>query len=230
MNHPAPYEPRVPSDSMPPGRAALSVTWAALPFLSLGWATPFTFAGAAVWRRSGHLVVATLIYLAIFAFQLKLAPDVRTDDVAERLMGACMAVQAIVGSFHAFLVRRQVFDPDGVAGLSGNEAAIEQVRRKRLLRTRARELAAEDPGLARELRIGRPDLPRRYDDGGLIDINSAPLSVLASLPGITEEMADRITRIREKTGGFLSAEEVSTLAALPPALTADLAEYGIFLR
>ncbi|MFC7732960.1 hypothetical protein [Actinomadura keratinilytica] len=76
MNAPAPYPPpRVPSDSMPPGRAALSVTWAALPFLSLGYLTPFTFAGAALWRRNTHLVVAALVYAAVFVAQVVLLGD-----------------------------------------------------------------------------------------------------------------------------------------------------------
>jgi hypothetical protein len=37
--------------------------------------------------------------------------------------------------------------------------------------------------MAWELRIGRPDLPRVYDDGGLIDVNHVPPQVLATLPG-----------------------------------------------
>jgi len=37
-------------------------------------------------------------------------------------------------------------------------------------RQQARQLLANDPGLARELRIGRPDLPRDYDDGGLVAV------------------------------------------------------------
>ncbi|MBA9006740.1 MULTISPECIES: ComEA family DNA-binding protein [Thermomonospora] len=229
MTSPAPYEPRVPSDTMSPGRAALSVTWASLPFLSLGWATPFVFAGAAIWRRSGHLMVATVLYLGLFMLQVTLLPAIDTDPGAERLYGACLLTQMIAGCFHAFLVRRRVFDPEGTAGLAGNERAIELVRRRRLMRAKARELAAQDPGLAKELGVGRPDLPRRYDDGGLIDVNHAPVQVLTRLPGVTEEMARRIAEVRAQTGGFMSAEELSTLAGLPPALTADLAEYGIFL-
>ncbi|SEF43570.1 Helix-hairpin-helix motif-containing protein [Thermomonospora echinospora] len=229
MTPPVPYGPRVPSDGMSPGRAALSVTWAALPFLTLGWATPFVFAGAAIWRRTGHLMIASVIYLGLFALQTVLLPDIDTDPGAERLYGACLLTQTVVGCFHAFLVRRRVFDPEGTGGVAGNAAAIGLVRRQRLLRAKARELAATDPAMAKELRIGRPDLPRRYDDGGLIDVNHAPAGVLAMLPGITDELARRIEKVRGETGGFLSAEELSTLAALPPALTTDLAEYGVFL-
>lgn len=159
-----------------------------------------------------------------------LAPDIENATDAERnLFGACVLVQAIVGCAHAFLIRRRVFDPDGLAGMTGNDAAIERVRRQRLLRQRARQLAVTDPAMARELRIGRPDLPRQYNDGGLVDVNHAPVTALIMLPGVTEELARRIDEVRGESGGFMSAEELSTLAGLPPALTADLAEYGIFL-
>lgn len=227
--------PRVPSDAMPPGRAALSVAWAGLPMLTLGLATPLCFATAAIWRRRAHLAAATVFYAGVLVLQLAVRPDLdsaeqATRDAAGTLFAGCVFVQSVFGCFHAFLVRRRVFDPHGVDGTAVNEAAVESVRRSRVLRRRARELAASDPALARELRIGRPDLSRRYEDGGLVDVNRAPLAVLASLPGITLELAARIERIRGETGGFVSAEEMSALAGLPPDLTAELAEYAVFLR
>ncbi|MEU5881588.1 helix-hairpin-helix domain-containing protein [Spirillospora sp. NPDC047279] len=228
MNAPAPYEPRVPSDSMPPGRAALSVTWAALPFLTLGYATPFTFAAAALWRRSAHLLVASAAYIGIFATLLVLLPDI-DDDGTRRIIGILTFVLAIVGCGHAFLIRRRVFDPDGMSAV-GNDMVVERVKRQRLLRDKARKLAAGDPGLARELRIGRPDLPRQYNDGGLVDVNHAPAEALTLLPGITPELAVKIERVRAETGGFVSAEELSAVAGLPPSLTADVADYAVFIR
>jgi hypothetical protein len=44
--------------------------------------------------------------------------------------------------------------------------------------------------LAAELRIGRPDLPRHFDDGGLIDVNTVPAQVLSRLPGLRPEEAE----------------------------------------
>lgn len=230
MNAPAPFEPpRVPSDSMPPGRAALSVTWAALPFLTLGYATPFTFAAVALWRRKLHLVWATALYSGLFAGLMLLSPKVATDGGARQTAGLLMAVLALVGCGHAFLIRRQVFDPDGLSGV-GNDMVVERVRQQRLLRAKARDLAAHDPGLARELRIGRPDLPRQYNDGGLVDVNHASAEALTTLPGVTPELAGRIERARAQTGGFVSAEELSAVAGLPPAITGELAEFAVFIR
>ena len=229
MNAPAPYEPRVPSDSMPPGRAALSVTWAALPFLTLGYATPFTFAAAALWRRSLHLMVSTAAYLGVFAAVMFLLPGIGEDEGTERTVGVLLFVLAVVGCGHAFLIRRRVFDPHGLSAVD-NEAVVARVKRRRLLREKARELAAADPGLAKELRIGRPDLPRQYNDGGLVDVNHAPAEALTLLPGITPELAGKIERVREEAGGFMSAEELSAVAGLPPSLTSDLADYAVFIR
>ena len=228
MNAPAPYEPRVPSDSMPPGRAALSVTWAALPFLTLGYATPFTFAAVALWRRSLHLLVSTAAYLGVFALMLYMLPGIGRDDGTERTVGILLFVLAVVGCAHAFIIRRRVFDPHGLSGVD-NEAVVERVKRQRLLRDKARELAREDPGLAKELRIGRPDLPRQYNDGGLVDVNHAPAEALALLPGITPELAGRIERVRAEAGGFVSAEELSAVAGLPPSLTGEVADYAVFI-
>ena len=38
--------------------------------------------------------------------------------------------------------------------------------------------------LAQELKIGRPDLPRDYDDGGLVDVNHVPAAILAARLGL----------------------------------------------
>jgi hypothetical protein len=208
----------------------MSVTWAALPFLTLGYATPFTFAAAALWRRSAHLLVATLAYLGMFVLMVTLLPGIDAERGGTAgAVGVLSFLLAVVGCGHAFLIRRRVFDPDGLSGVD-NDKAIEHVRRQRALREKARELAARDPRLARELGIGRPDLPRQYNDGGLVDVNHAPAEALTLLPGVTPEMAIKIERVRNETGGFMSAEELAALAGLPPTITTELADYAVFIR
>jgi hypothetical protein len=83
-------------------------------------------------------------------------------------------------------------------------------------RDKARELLARDPELAVELKVGRPDLPRAFDDGGLVDINRVPASWLAELPGLDERLARRITEVREEVGGFSSAADVEFTLTLAP--------------
>jgi DNA uptake protein ComE-like DNA-binding protein len=112
---------------------------------------------------------------------------------------------------------------------NANARAIAAATMRRDLRRQAREQAAQDPALARELRIGRPDLPRQYDDGGLVDLNHAPGPVLTALSGVTPEIAERIVAMREHMGCFSSAEELVTTVDLHPDLILELKEYGIFL-
>lgn len=118
--------------------------------------------------------------------------------------------------------------PPAPPRLNGNAHAIAVANMRRNLRYQARE-HARDTVLARDLRIGRPDLPRQYDDGGLIDFNHAPAEVLTAITGITPELAEHIVQIRNKVIGFSSAEELAAVAALPPHLTPEIREYGIFL-
>ncbi|GAA3294874.1 winged helix-turn-helix domain-containing protein [Dactylosporangium vinaceum] len=105
---------------------------------------------------------------------------------------------------------------------------------QRIRRDQARQLVKHHPAIARELQIGRPDLPRTFDDGGLVDVNTAPEIVIASLPGIGPDVARRILADRYDRGGVTSVDELvarnllprpvaraleETLVAVPPPLT-----------
>jgi hypothetical protein len=80
-------------------------------------------------------------------------------------------------------------------------------------REKALALAREDPRLALEAGVGRPDLPGAYD-GGLVDLNHAPESVIASLPGFDAELARRLVQTREQVEGFSSLEDVGAVLDL----------------
>jgi DNA uptake protein ComE-like DNA-binding protein len=113
-----------------------------------------------------------------------------------------------------------------------NQIAVEQANARARRRQEARAMAAQNPMMARELLVGRPDVPaerRPYDDGGLIDVNVVPAQELTRF-GITPETAQRIVALREQTGGFTSAEELAMMADLPPRLVPELIEYGLYLR
>ncbi|MGW0469023.1 hypothetical protein ACWDX6_27760 [Streptomyces sp. NPDC003027] len=87
-----------------------------------------------------------------------------------------------------------------------------------------------DPALARELRIGRPDLRRQFDDGGLVDVDHVPATILATLPGCTPELADRVVRVRDEHHGFTFVQEPEVYADLPEGLADELTERLLFLR
>jgi hypothetical protein len=80
-------------------------------------------------------------------------------------------------------------------------------------RVRARELLAANPALAVELRIGRPDLTRQYEDGGLIDVNHVPAATLAAELGLPAEVAQQIVAARTRPGGLSSPDELVVYCA-----------------
>ena len=116
-------------------------------------------------------------------------------------------------------LRRQVYKdrprplPAAPMSLSSSHAvaAIEQARAKRRA---ARDLAQRDPLMARDLRIGRPDLPRQYDDGGLVDLNSAPVQVIAQACELPLDVAQTIAEVRTGFGRFSSVDEAVVYAKL----------------
>lgn len=214
----------------PPQPVGASILWSLAPLLSCGTATPFTMGYAAARLRSKALALASALYGAAVAFfWFVLGTDIsHSVDPMEPLAVLSMLGAWLGGTAHSFAIRSEVFGLNR-GPKTPNEQALAYAQHRRALREQARELAAKDPSLARELRIGRPDLPRQYDDGGLVDLNHAPAEVLVTLPGVTEELAERIIEAREAAGGFISAEDAALAARLPANIVSDLAEYTIYL-
>lgn len=189
--------------------------------LSLGLATFAAVGYAAVRMRSWLLGLATLGYFASFmAF-------VNTND--ETITNVTMAVNFLVGPVHLLLVR-----PSLARALARSHlAAREREARDRLgwellrdpaylytmrctqRREQVRAMLAGDPALADELLVGRPDLPRTFDDGGLVDLNRVPESVIAGLPGFDHELARRVVAVRESRGGYLAVDDLVVFADVP---------------
>ncbi|WP_007027685.1 ComEA family DNA-binding protein, partial [Saccharomonospora iraqiensis] len=97
----------------------------------------------------------------------------------------------------------------------GTDPAVAAVLAARQRRDKAREVVASDPLMARELRIGRPDLRPDYDDGGLVDLNNAPASALAEVCELDPGTAERIVEARSARGGFLTVDDVFTAVDVP---------------
>lgn len=95
-----------------------------------------------------------------------------------------------------------------------NSAAIAGVRAARQKRSDARAIAQRDPQMARDLRIGRPDLPRHYDDGGLVDINSAPAAVFVEGLSMSETQASQLVDVRHSLGKFKHPDDLMHLGGL----------------
>ena len=76
---------------------------------------------------------------------------------------------AAIATVQAFAIRQRVFS---VPIITAEDKAREVLRR----RDYSRKLLTDNPQLAKELNIGRPDLHSEFDDGGLIDVNHVPRS------------------------------------------------------
>jgi DNA uptake protein ComE-like DNA-binding protein len=134
---------------------------------------------------------------------------------------------ASVATAHAFVLRHELLG-EHLSVRSGHtdaeRLAVERIRRREY----ARRLLHSDPLLAYELRIGRPDLPRDFDDGGLIDVNHASAGALTRLPEINEQMAAQIVTARESVGGFSSVDDMSVLVGCAPPAFDRLEDFLVF--
>ena len=82
-------------------------------------------------------------------------------------------------------------------GHPAREPRVRQARRRLRDREHALRLARENPQLAAEAGIGRPDLPGAYDCG-VVDVNHASLEVITTLPGIDDRVAQQIIQTRDR--------------------------------
>jgi hypothetical protein len=117
-----------------------------------------------------------------------------------------------------------------VAPVRVPDPAIQAALAARARREDSRKLAADDPLLARELRIGRPDLARSYDDGGLVDLNNAPPAMIAEVCGIPVDAADAIADARDRRGApFSTVDELLVLVDLPVTMWDHIRDRAILL-
>jgi Helix-hairpin-helix motif len=128
---------------------------------------------------------------------------------------------AIASSFAIRASYRRLVGSSFQAQLVGAEGRLRD-------RDQARRLAREQPDLAREVGVGRPDLPHAHD-AGLIDVNSAPAAILTRLPGIDDALATNIVEARTAAHGFSSVEDLGLALDLDGNLVEDLRNRVVFL-
>jgi DNA uptake protein ComE-like DNA-binding protein len=169
-------------------------------------------------------------YLAVVIVEVVLSSLPASNDVGAALAGSMAMVLAGGAAVHAFVA----FSPTSAladkleSAASPNERAVDSARARIRRRSQARELAMADYVLARELEIGRPDVPHEYDDGGLVDVNHVPGDVLASCLGLTPQETAAVVAARDQLGGFTSPEELSAYAQLSPDRVDALRDWMLF--
>lgn len=229
---PPPYVPRHPPSARPPGNWFTRGGWwffvHVLTFGTLA-VVPFSHA-AAVSRRRGHAILAAGVALATvlwFTFVIAAPEDAAGHKYGPLDTTAAMLFSLIfLGGIPALVVvRQQVFSPAArarratptatTAAPSGTDPAMTRALAARKRREEARALVGSDPLLARELRVGRPDLPREYDDGGLVDLNGAPAPAIAEVCGLDPAQAGQVVQARQAAGRFSAVEDVFAWTELP---------------
>jgi hypothetical protein len=103
-------------------------------------------------------------------------------------------------------------------------AEVDQRRRRR---AEYRRLINTDINLARSMSVGRPDLRRSYDDGGLLDLNSLSVEALVRF-GVPVDEAARIVNARQ-VGRFSTLDEVAMRCGLTRNTVTRLRETAVFL-
>jgi hypothetical protein len=119
------------------------------------------------WLVFAGYVAASTTVLVLLAVP---GPDDPASDTAAALAIALAFALMAVGAVHAFVAFRPM---PPASGALASEQALTTARARMDRRRQARELAERNPVLARDLKIGRPDVPHDYDDGGLVDVAAA---------------------------------------------------------
>ena len=187
------------------------VAWASIPIWSIGFLSFVPFLGFAVINRRRRDWVVFGVYLAATIAMIVSLGAVNSSSGAGAAVGGFIVALAGCAAVHTAVLfrpgREQAAVPAGAptgaaAGALAEPASLEQANREAVARAKsrlerrkeARRMVAAQPDLARDLKIGRPDLPRDYDDGGLVDVNHVPSAVLSAQLGLTPaEVTDVLT-------------------------------------
>jgi hypothetical protein len=213
-----------------PGLVVGRVLLFALPIVTIGFLAPVPpLVAAAVDRvhrvrfllAAGAVAVVTYTGVAL----LTSVPDADEDLTPRDDIGfALVCVGALAGAACALLFHTG-HGPRDREPLPGVDEALE--RRER--RARFQELAARDPRLGVELRVGRPDHPHGADDGGLLDLNALGVRDLRRHGGLSKEHARSVVEVRERLGRLTSVDELFVHGTLDLATAARLRERAVFL-
>jgi DNA uptake protein ComE-like DNA-binding protein len=219
---------RIPSDTSDSDNARVLVhpnRWLLLIILGFGFTTWAAFLYLGIRARHRAWLAWAAVYAVVLVVSGVMDSQAHPSSTASSVGAIALLIAWVGGAAHAAAIRkdaaRRVRHPGSIARL---DAARQRIER----RAEGRSLAARDPRLAREVGVGRPDVPGA-DDYGLVDVNHASQDALSRLPGITPEIAQRIVDTRDDIGSFKSAEDLGISLNLPPQLVDEINEYSVFL-
>jgi hypothetical protein len=233
---PAGWNGRPPARRPRGALTARQVLWASVPVWSLGFGSFVPFLAYAVSQRGRQNWAVFAGYLAATVVMCVALGLAGSNSAATAGVGGYIIVLAGCAAVHAAALfrpgRGEPFDGGAPAPpmnvRQSNRAAVDQARDRIGRRKDARHLVDTNAALARDLMIGRPDLPRVYDDGGLVDVNHVPGFVLGSGLGLTEDEVRDVLTARRNLGRFSSADELCAYTQLSPGRVDELRELMIF--
>lgn len=212
------------SSTTPPGSKTTGRWYVVVTVCSFGllaW-LPFVHAG----RHLGRPAVTRLAWryaaaAAVIGILLAVTPKDEHGEITSgagntiAVIGTLLAIATVaLGCVRHAPLRREVYGGAPPPARDQVDPAITHALEARKRRATARDIAERDPLLARDLKIGRPDLSGTFDDGGLVDLNSAPATAIAEVCGLDEATSEEITAARPPNG-YLTVDDVFSYADLP---------------
>jgi hypothetical protein len=211
------------------------VAWASVPVWSVGFLSFVPFLAYAIMRRRRADWAVFAAYLAATIGLIVAAGTAGSGNGAGTgILGGFVIALAGCAAVHAAIMfrpgnpRASAVPAVPPGPRQHNKDAIAEAKDRIERRKQARRLAETDPALARDLHIGRPDVPRDYDDGGLVDVNHVPGAVLATGLGLTPDEVTDVIAARDKLGKFTSADELCAYTDLSPDRVDELRDLMIF--
>lgn len=251
---PMPWQPYMPPVVFPPAAAATqSAKWwkssrfwfFALPFLTGGFASFVPPLWVASKVHEGRLKTRLYVTAAVVAVLALIggavaggAPEDSTATAAQPEDNAgvgIMLIAIVIGTAIAIVYRHRVFPTDvGPTGAGLTDAAsappgVEEARARRKRRAEYRSVATDDVMLAREMKLGRPDLTPAFDDGGLVDLNALDAAALEWHAGVTASEAASIVSTRDKLGRLSSVDELVVHGNLTLETAERLRDFAVFI-
>lgn len=215
-------------DDKPRHIGSQGVWYFLLTFGSFGTLAWIPYLHAAAWLRNRTYAILACVYAALTVISFVLigsAPEnANGETVGMGKLDMAIGYFILVGimgaaSTHQSRVRQEVYGSGRRRALRARsyrtDPAVTRALDARIRRAQARTLIEKDPLLAHELRVGRPELTRPYDDGGLVDLNAATAKSIAQACEVPPHVARNIVEARTERGGFLSVDDVLTCVEVP---------------
>jgi DNA uptake protein ComE-like DNA-binding protein len=139
--------------------------------------------------------------------------------------GGLLIILGWVGGLATALTIRPAYASETASGFAREREAAQQRLEER---REGQRMAVEQPELAVELGIGRPDRPGARA-AGLVDVNNASAAALTTLPGIDAALATRIVELRTELNGFASVHDLGGLIDLDGNAVERLEDRVVFL-